>query len=872
MRFEPRLSCSNKMSTENLSSMHKEHEQDGATQLFAEPSENMQCTVDTQNTTSYSHGDRTDQVAAETLVRFRDQMPQGQQMINAQCASTGFWQLGTNSNSNDYVQQLPKNPQEATSLLQTPLVYSEPNLHSIVFDISRAITGLQQKQENITGALQNVVSILQEIRTKPGSDKPDEFNGLHARGTISSGIPHGRQEVVPGYSYSASIDQSQKGSTNCRNPSEQGSITNHSSTIDNGTSIDRNPEKDRGYTNYNRTAELGITNYRNSSDERGSTNYIPAAETGTSIDRNPTYERGSTSYRPATGMGTTNYRNPAEERDSTYYMPAARMGTTNYQNSTEERDTTYYMPATGTDTNYRTAIEASNTNCMPLTDRGTTNYRISTEDRGITNYQTSTDRHSLYNYPSSIEARTSALYPASIVDKGSVSYNNLKEGTSNCQRTERYGSTGERSRWDYSTHRQRDREILPFTSNTDRSYSSQRAPVQNYGVIDDDANRIFLYDQDRTNYSEQDKMSHGGSRFKTYPRINSFNENRRPQYRSNYDMKLPSFDGKEDWKVWVSRFEAIAERRQWDDDTKLDNLLPKLQGRAGDFVFTQLPKQTLECYSELVKELNSRFRVVETKRTFAAKFSQRVQRPNETVEEYAADLKRLYSKAHQSRDARTRQEDLVRLFLDGLRDNDARFEIEYNKEPEDIDEAVYHSVNFLQTRRRSNPDAFADKKFKKFARRATDEIVYDSDGEEYQEDVTDIDHVYRIPAKSEKSAVKKQVKQEQKSENVDNVKSGSDDSQKLLAETKNLMQNLVTQIKNIAQSNQGKQTFQPQRFSQQRRGIVCYGCHEQGHTSRDCPKRVGKAPKKPEQIITSERDKNKAGCSGTGNYSNSPLN
>ena len=92
--------------------------------------------------------------------------------------------------------------------------------------------------------------------------------------------------------------------------------------------------------------------------------------------------------------------------------------------------------------------------------------------------------------------------------------------------------------------------------------------------------------------------------------------------------------------------------------------------------------------------------------------------------------------------------------------------------------------------------------------------------------------MYRIPAKSEKPAAKKQVKQEQKSENVDNVKSGSDDSQKLLAETKNLMQNLVTQIENIAQSNQGKQAIQPPRFSQQRRGIVCYRCHEQGHIKR----------------------------------------
>ena len=64
-----------------------------------------------------------------------------------------------------------------------------------------------------------------------------------------------------------------------------------------------------------------------------------------------------------------------------------------------------------------------------------------------------------------------------------------------------------------------------------------------------------------------------------------------------------------------------------------------------------------------MKELNSRFRVVETQKTFAAKFSQRVQRADETTEEYAADLKRLYAKAYQFRDLKTRQEDLVRKFL-----------------------------------------------------------------------------------------------------------------------------------------------------------------------------------------------------------------
>ena len=77
---------------------------------------------------------------------------------------------------------------------------------------------------------------------------------------------------------------------------------------------------------------------------------------------------------------------------------------------------------------------------------------------------------------------------------------------------------------------------------------------------------------------------------------------RRQQSSNCHDLKLPLFNGKEDWKVWINRFEAIAERRNWSEETRLDNLLPKLQGRAGDFVFTQLPRSTLLCYTDLIKE------------------------------------------------------------------------------------------------------------------------------------------------------------------------------------------------------------------------------------------------------------------------------
>ena len=54
----------------------------------------------------------------------------------------------------------------------------------------------------------------------------------------------------------------------------------------------------------------------------------------------------------------------------------------------------------------------------------------------------------------------------------------------------------------------------------------------------------------------------------------------------NYSLKIPPFNGKEDWKTWIKRFQAIAERGNLSDESKLDNLIPKLQGKAGEFVFT----------------------------------------------------------------------------------------------------------------------------------------------------------------------------------------------------------------------------------------------------------------------------------------------
>ena len=91
--------------------------------------------------------------------------------------------------------------------------------------------------------------------------------------------------------------------------------------------------------------------------------------------------------------------------------------------------------------------------------------------------------------------------------------------------------------------------------------------------------------------------------------------------------------------------------------------LPRKEGPAVQFVFFQLRQDILDNYSDLTYELSCMFQPIETARSFASKYSRRSQRQGDKLEDYAADLKMLYDKAHSYRDQRTRQKDLVRRFM-----------------------------------------------------------------------------------------------------------------------------------------------------------------------------------------------------------------
>ena len=108
--------------------------------------------------------------------------------------------------------------------------------------------------------------------------------------------------------------------------------------------------------------------------------------------------------------------------------------------------------------------------------------------------------------------------------------------------------------------------------------------------------------------------------------------------------KLPSFTGSESWKVWFNRFDDVACRRNWSEEKRLDVMLPRLKGPAGEYVYDQLSHRQRSSYKELVYCLKKRFHKVESRKMFADMFWKRDQKADDLED---VGVSRGYTDHHQ---------------------------------------------------------------------------------------------------------------------------------------------------------------------------------------------------------------------------------
>lgn len=329
--------------------------------------------------------------------------------------------------------------------------------------------------------------------------------------------------------------------------------------------------------------------------------------------------------------------------------------------------------------------------------------------------------------------------------------------------------------------------------------------------------------------------------------------------RQNPGPKLPVFTGKERWEVWFNRFQDVANRQQWDNERRLDEMLPRLQGQAGEFVFGQLSDRVRGSFRELVGELRNRFRRVETSKSFSAKFSHREQRQSESVENYAADLKHLYDKAYPQRDDATRREDLLRRFLDGLIDEKARLHVELVKEPHDVDEAVFEVVNFLETTRKSrNSGQEYRRKPTRMVRPVSDESN-DDDNDDDDDDYSDDEpgRIARAPGKQNRSQSKHGSSSMNKDNRSTDLKNKTSVGEECLNEIKKMREEMSISVKSLEErvgklenrpgrsrysprtnQGQGDRSGYPTKSSGANQSRVCYRCGQEGHFARGCTTNV----------------------------------
>ena len=143
------------------------------------------------------------------------------------------------------------------------------------------------------------------------------------------------------------------------------------------------------------------------------------------------------------------------------------------------------------------------------------------------------------------------------------------------------------------------------------------------------------------------------------------------------EQKLPNIsmysganivDDDETIEDWLDQFELIADVFSWDDSTRLMHLTTHLKGNALAF-YRSCSK--MEHHSYLwVRDALKKFTPVHVQSVQSARFHGRVQEPQETVDSYRQELKRLFQRAYPKMSRDESQEGksvLASRFVTGLR-------------------------------------------------------------------------------------------------------------------------------------------------------------------------------------------------------------
>uniref|UniRef100_A0A6P7GD00 Uncharacterized protein LOC114340701 n=1 Tax=Diabrotica virgifera virgifera TaxID=50390 RepID=A0A6P7GD00_DIAVI len=163
-------------------------------------------------------------------------------------------------------------------------------------------------------------------------------------------------------------------------------------------------------------------------------------------------------------------------------------------------------------------------------------------------------------------------------------------------------------------------------------------------------------------------------------------ELRRDEMSHNMRFKLPPFDGKSSWSIYLRQFEAIATANHWTEQEKAVSLTAALRGDAAD-ILRSIPKGQENCYQTLFTCLEKRYGDAHLQQVYKAQLRSRSQRASENLQEFEADVARVGRVAYPEVPDSVLEEIAVDTFVNGLKDNELQKALRLAR-PKVLDEAL----------------------------------------------------------------------------------------------------------------------------------------------------------------------------------------
>ncbi|GBN61398.1 hypothetical protein AVEN_173805-1 [Araneus ventricosus] len=145
-----------------------------------------------------------------------------------------------------------------------------------------------------------------------------------------------------------------------------------------------------------------------------------------------------------------------------------------------------------------------------------------------------------------------------------------------------------------------------------------------------------------------------------------------PEFISSRPTVKPlTFDGQTSWTVFKTQFDVVSSTNGWTDFVKASQLVASLRGSAAE-VLQGISADKLTDLTTIEKALEFRFGESHLTQFYRTELKTRRQKPGESLQELAADVKRLMSLAYTECPLDVRESLAAQYFVDAIRDEDTQ--------------------------------------------------------------------------------------------------------------------------------------------------------------------------------------------------------